>query len=637
MLTLILAASSFAPHDTSQLDQPKLKAMAERCGSQIEWIRDLPGVDEAGGAFQYLRDGKKLDSNALTQGELPASALKQKIGEALSRAQAEQRMVLWHVWRFEGGQMYRAPLLDDYMDQLLWSDPDLVALVRDNFVPLRTRLSKEVGKEFGLVAWESLEPALVFLAPNGKVVHVIDHIRTFDPRWFAAVLGRVLAARPELDPEDQKPSAADVFATPEPALLEKTRTAYYDALTHWLSGRDEQALAGWRALTESDPESPFAWRAAANLLITPDQTPAGAARHAFEWPYETALPQDGVLPRDTRWRRTPADAENIADRAVQWLLKMQRADGSWNDCRYAYWSTAAITPNAWMAITALSATALLEWRDLAPDEIDAALIRAEAYLFGEGGGRLNVGENEECYAHAYRILYLDRSLEQTEDDAQRSILIERMTRLTAALTKTQGMNGQWAHEYPNAFSTAIALDALRRAKARGVAVQDAQLAKGLEGLEGARHADGTFAYGGAGAKGAPSPHADHAKNSSGRMPLCEGELFAAGRSDIRRLAHALSTYQQFYDRFEKISKCDFHTDGELGGFFFFHDVYHTSVSIGLLPPAAQPPLKHWLLEKIAALPEIDGAFLDDHEIGKSCSTAYGLLALKNVLAETTPQ
>jgi hypothetical protein len=630
----VAAGASFAGPSTGggPPDQGALTALAERCGSQIEWIRDRPAVAEAGGAFQYVRAGRRLDATALDQDELNDPAMRKLIGEACSRAKAEGRLVLWHVWRLEGGQMYRAPLLDDYMDQVLWSDPELVALVRERFVPLRTRLSRALGTEFRVVAWEQVEPALLFLDGDGTVLHRVTHLRTFDARWCAELLRRVLALRPGLPQPEPRPAAAEAFATHDAAQEERARTAYHEALSAWQAGRDDTALAGWKALAEEHPDSPFAWRAAANLVSTPDRTCAGAARHSFERIGECWLPEAG-LPRDTRWRRTPGEAEDAAARAVAWLLSTQRGDGCWSDCRYAYWSSPSITPNAWMAITALAASALIEWRDLDPVAIDAALVRAEGFLFGPGGGRLNVGENEECYAHAYRLLYLDRVLAQTEDDAQRTALLGRMKPIADALTAVQRMSGQWAHEYDNAFSTAVALDALRRARSAGVDVQDAAIARGLDGLAGARFADGTFAYGGAGAKGAPSPHHDHAKDSSGRMPLCESELLAGGRSDPRRLSHAMATFQQHFDRFAKVANCDYHTDGELGGFFFLHDVYHSSVAIGLLPAPARPPLARWLLEKVMELPQIDGSFLDDHEIGKSCGTAYALLTLKNVVRD----
>src|SRR6185369_8571231 len=108
-------------------------------------------------------------------------------------------------------QMYRAPNLDDYMDAVPWSDPDVVALVRDRFVPLRMRVSKAIGADFGVLAWDKVEPALIFLTPDGKVAHVVDRIRTFDARWFAEVLRLVVAAHPELraDVVPAAPSTAD--------------------------------------------------------------------------------------------------------------------------------------------------------------------------------------------------------------------------------------------------------------------------------------------------------------------------------------------------------------------------------------------------------------------------------------------
>src|SRR5262245_24783806 len=101
-------------------EEAKLRALADRCGSQIEWLRDQIGPDDGGSAFKYVEKNK------------PATPpdLKALLGEALSRARTEQKLVLWHVYRFQGSHMYRAPILDDYMDQVLWSDPTIVELVK---------------------------------------------------------------------------------------------------------------------------------------------------------------------------------------------------------------------------------------------------------------------------------------------------------------------------------------------------------------------------------------------------------------------------------------------------------------------------------------------------------------------------
>jgi hypothetical protein len=621
MLAPILAACALWASDPPAHDDSMLKTLAERCGSQIEWALDGWTQDDGGAAFKYVARGKPLDE----------AGQRKLIEDALAKAKEQHRLVLWYAYRLEGPQMYRAPNLDDYMDAVPWSDPEVVALVRERFVPLRMRVPAAIGKDFGVVAWDKVEPALIFLTPDGKVAHVVDRIRTFDARWFAEVLRRVVAAHPDLVPA--APAAAAAPPALDPAMLKGTHDAYYRALADYYGGKESEALAGWTKLAETTPDSPFAWRAAMNVVPALDKTWPGPARHGFETPIETWLPPGGAIPADTRWRRTPAEAPQVAEAAVRWLLRMQRPDGSWNDLRYAYWDTPLITPNAWMAVTALAATALNEWHDVAPDEIDAALGRAEDYLF-RGTGRVNAGKNEEVYACAYRILYLHRTLAQTDSDESRAELVRREQEMVDRLLALQSVNsGQWAHEYDNAFATGVMLNALADAEKDGATVKPEAVERALTGLQNARYDDGSFTYGGTHPPQAKSPGENALKNACGRMPVCEAALFRHDKSDLRKLAFTLTNLQQYFDRFEKIHKCDFHTDEELGGFFFFHDVYHSSEAVLQLPEKGQAAFKKWFVQRLTALPEIDGSFVDDHELGKSCATAYALLALKNCMEE----
>src|SRR5262249_36145046 len=154
-----------------------------------------------------------------------------------------------------------------------------------------------------------------------------DRIRTFDAKWFAEVLRRVLAAHPGLG--KSAPAAKDEAA---PALdattLAGTREAYYRSLADYFGGREADALAGWTKLAETTPDSPCGGGAAPKVVPAPDKPWRGAARHGFEPPIETWLPPNGAIPTDTRWRRTPAEAEQVVAAAVRWLLRMQRPDGS---------------------------------------------------------------------------------------------------------------------------------------------------------------------------------------------------------------------------------------------------------------------------------------------------------------------
>jgi hypothetical protein len=50
------------------------------------------------------------------------------------------------------------------------------------------------------------------------------------------------------------------------------------------------------------------------------------------------------------------------------------------DPSYVVWPDTTLHPNFYMAVTGLSALALAEWRDAAPERIDAALRKADVYL-----------------------------------------------------------------------------------------------------------------------------------------------------------------------------------------------------------------------------------------------------------------
>src|SRR5262249_39322644 len=149
MLAPVLAAcAALASDPPGPGDASMPKTLAERCGSQIEWMVDGWTQDDGGAAFKYVARGKPLDD----EGE------RKLIDDALAKAKEQKRLVLWYAFRIEGPQMYRAPNLDDYMDEVPWSDPDVVALVRDRFGPLRTRVSAATGKDFRVVPVSNAGP-----------------------------------------------------------------------------------------------------------------------------------------------------------------------------------------------------------------------------------------------------------------------------------------------------------------------------------------------------------------------------------------------------------------------------------------------------------------------------------------------
>jgi hypothetical protein len=163
------------------------------------------------------------------------------------------------------------------------------------------------------------------------------------------------------------------------------------------------------------------------------------------------------IPRTTG--KPALDVDTAARRAVDFLLCAQHEDGSWRDARYAYWPNPEILPNVFMAITALAARALHEWRELDPARIDVALRRAETYLKNDENVALD--RHEEVYAQAYRLHWFARR----KDEAAIARVVRRLCDL-------QDVEGFWSHEYQNPFSTGVVVHALHVAREAGAEVPE---------------------------------------------------------------------------------------------------------------------------------------------------------------------
>lgn len=636
-------------------------ALHKKCGWEIKWISDP--------AYQ---DGIRR--------ALPECDRRTLLDEARAKARQAKKPIFWYAYRFAGAQMYRPNLVDSYMMQVVFSDEDIVNMLNLRCIPLRLACDKSITEVTQLKALDCVEPAVVLLDAEGNVLWKIDRIRTFDADWFAFQIREALkkhapkpshgsaedlirwgdldGARDELEPksdarskyllgtvyrrlrqpdkaraalaEAKKDEAIAPLAQVEEALIamkqgrldearkgfeaapqseRKPEARYYAACLDLLEGREKEAFDGWRALAG---DTRWGWRASSQLTKHRDTTPDGAMIHAFEtlvWgPEGTYAPM-----ATTTWARTDKDVADVSKRAVEFLLRHQRADGSWSDTRYAFWDTPAILPNVRVAVTALAAAALLDWRAVDPERIDKALEKAEKYILDEA--HMARGRNEECYADAYKLVYLSKKNSQEA--------VGSMNAIVEKIARRQTKDGYWAHEYPNAFCTAAVVQCLLIARKAGAKIPDKMLKLSGEALKDSRSGNGTFGYD-SGRGGNAS-----AKDSSARSALCESALFLVGESTKEAILKALEDYWKYFDRQERIRKCDFHSDGELGGFFFFHGVYHTTEAVKLLDEKERAAHMGRLLEQIVKFPEIDGSFIDDHELGKSYGTAMALLALKN--------
>ncbi len=592
------------------LGQVSDEALARRCDSQIPWISDgveLIDMELAAGhhpQFPEAREpkGYRVDRAALLE-------------KAKAAAREQKRLILWYVPRMHGLHMYRALLTDRYMKATAFTDPGVVDLIRAQFVPLRMCCDAETGKTLQLKPFDFVEPGFIFMTPEGKIVHKIDSIRTFNSGWFHAALEAVLKQNPEF----HRPGAAppenaplrkglallgtrrfeEARAVLEP--LEDPEARYHLAAVDLWTGKDPEPRL--RDLMRKHPDSPWAWRAAANVVRGEDSLPQGPLRHHLE--DFGRRPFEGV-PASTR---VPAkDAGVAARRAVEFLLDAQWDNGEWRDARYAYWPDPQILPNVWGAVTALAALALREWRDLDPVRIDAALRKAEILLRDET--RLSAGRNEEIYAHAFRLHYFA----SRKDTAT----LDRIVARVAALQDAQGF---WAHEYPNPFITGVVVHALETARKAGAAVPGGIYRRAAAALLSTRGSGGRQTYR---CDGQPP---DNEKSSMSRTALCELALHHCGVLPLEDVEKGVAAYWKFVGRLEAVRLCDYHSDGRLAGFFYFHAGFHTLEAARMLEGPARLSTQKAFLDRLLAIPEADGSFIDSHEIGKSYGTAAALLML----------
>jgi tetratricopeptide (TPR) repeat protein len=666
----------FAPFASAQ-EPPNAADLWARCGTQIEWLTD--GVK--------LPDGESIGRRA----PKPTTDRAELLEQAKKKSAEVKRLILWYVPRTSGGHMNRATLLDGYLKAVAWSDPDVVELVRRKFVPLRMSADRAVGAPLGIKPFDFVEPGFVFLNEKGEAVHVIDRLRTFSSEWVLETLLKVLAKHPDYN-ETKATRAEELLlggdhaaalkaagetakgrmlaarahrrmrqvAECEKALAEAEkggdealkneaavergrlllnqakldealkafdgalkhkgpRTAearYWIAWIHWHSARDEEARKTWALMVKDFPDSPWTWRASGNLAKASDTLLDGPIVHEFE---ETAwAPESAELPTRTMHSRGEKEFDDVVKRAVAWLIRHQRSDGAWTDSRYVMCPDPKILPNVFTAVAAIGATALLEWRDVDPKGCDAAREKAEKYLLDES--HLNRKNNEECYADGYRLLYLSRKAKRVKEG--RDAALKRMEEIATKLAASQGKNGFWAHEYPNPFCTAAVLWCLQQAQAADAKVDATMLQKAAEALKKSRGPEGRQPYSG----GRASP----AKDSSARNAICDVALLGAKLATEEELAGTVAMYWAWMKNSEAVRVCDFHSDGELGGFFFWHGFYHTVEAAAALGKEKGAEGLAKAREHLLKIPEWDGSFIDSHELGKGYGTAMALLSLRVV-------
>ena len=532
----------------------------------------------------------------------------ENVETALERSRETGKPVFWYVPTIGGSFMDRKPVIDRYMMAGPFSWESTRQAINNHFIPVKAVPSRDEQEKYGLKPYKFVEPGFLVLDSDQTLKLKVDRITTLHPEWFQSLLGSAVDG-----------GIASIEPDEPTKVIQNQMNA---ALEIFRSGEHAQAAKAWQAIAQEHPNHPLGWKAAAEAegfgpIVRGFEVRAGVPNGALKAGIESA---GSAAPKNTYGE------EELIQRGLKFLLGMQRKDGGFVDCDYDFGGTDSL-PNVHVAVTALAGMAMLANRDRFPDQkerIDVAIKRAAEFVVNDD----NIAKSDRdeiLWAYAYRVRFLSRLIKTHPE------LVAELQRCVESLEGIKTRRGGWYHEYNNPFVTATALNALSEARSAGANVDSSKITEGVASLAGDRFNNGAYPYGSSrGPQGESKPGtARQIAASAGRMPLCELGLWNWKEATDDRLMSAITISFDMHHHLTSALKYDDHTSNmAYGGFFFWYDMRGRSEAISKIKDEQiRAGFESKQKEIILSLPELDGCFVDSHELGRCYGTAMALLSL----------
>jgi len=567
---------------------------------------DLGGVQaQPQGENSTTKDRVKPDELSKKAGT--AIRWEKKYADALAKSKESGKPIFWYVPSVPGTFMDRKVEVDRYMMAGPFSWPSIIKLINQNCIPLKAVPSKALSEQFKLQVYDFVEPGFLIVQPDEQVKLSANRMTTLHPEWIFKTLADALGDSSSWDENDDM--HAKLIAGM--ALFRK--------------GQHAEAKRIWSESALAYPDHPLAWKAAC------ESQGFGPFCRGFE--VFGALPESAYKIPDIKNITSAAlpgvfSEEELWKRSVSYLLGMQREDGGFFDSDYDFGGADSL-PNVHTAITSLVGLALLEAERRSTDleknkEIRSAIERIASFVSNDANVNLN-DRDEILWAQAYRVRFLAAVQKQSGNNA----VFSSLQSATKQLENLQLSTGGWYHEYANSFVSATALTALFDASLVGVKVDSNKVTSGLKRLSTQRFANGAYPYAVRRENGKNEGTENDLAGGGGRISICELARRRWGQVSDADFEAAVTKSMGYHDLLAKALKYDDHTSTlAYGGFFFWYDMQARSEAIGLVAdPEERKKLAAKQRELIMNLPEIDGCFVDSHELGRCYGTAMGLLSL----------
>jgi tetratricopeptide (TPR) repeat protein len=400
-----------------------------------------------------------------------------------------------------------------------------------------------------------------------------------------------------------------------------------------LSAGVEAGSGRWKSLAAAHPDSPWAWKAAANLLGEGSFV-NGVER--IDWP-EPDLVACASKPRVAPLAL--AEAARAEREAVAWLVANQREDGSWWNPTDGFSVGANLYTPACSAICAQSLLAHVEAKGA---RAGAEKMTAYALALLERG-RLKASEDlagvYSIWNRTFVAWTFARALRAGVGDEKK--LAKGMQELVDSVVASQDRRGGWPYirlpgdadgsgiDPSASFLTAGVLLALLETREAGAKVQQEAIDGALAFLDGLREKDGTYRY----LPDLPGTLVDGVHpEACGRGPVCALALFRGGRGGTDLLQSALDLFLAHRSEFKaEWHKELCHTSPEgFGSHYLFYDYLFAASAARALPREVRERYRGPILADVLAARLADGSFQDMPGLGRPYATAMAVLALRQL-------
>jgi len=397
-----------------------------------------------------------------------------------------------------------------------------------------------------------------------------------------------------------------------------TRTpeaSYFLGAVLWMDDLEDEAKKAWTDAAKGLSANPWARKCASEAL---EQGPFVNGWESYDWMAADQLTAD---PRGTERARKPEEYPQVVERAVEYMLREQRKDGSWRNVNGQF--------EFRNCITVIGLMSLMPWPDHGGPRNAEAKTRARKFIDQWTDAR-PTAEGMIIWDHMFSIFLYTRLAGETTDAAAKKECLKRARRGVRALEEVQRTAGTWSYVGmgPSSFTTGGVLVALWEAKQAGLKIDQEVIDRGLEGLLKMKSEEGTYFY-----SDQSSDDFDdgNVKGAAGRMAVCYFAEYLWGKCDLAKLKWALDAFLEHRGRLNKARKgVDWHTlPHAIASYFFFYDYWFASMAMLKLPEEERGKYLAAIRNDLLEINEVDGSWVDTHLFGKPYGTAMALMILKN--------